>query len=169
MHDNSPISIFFLFWCEGVEDNSSMAINESLNDSLRIKYHYLHLSYLLQAIKWVLVNIIIRLFFRVHSIQLAWTWIDMILAGKELMWEGIMCGHIWMISSGNLAIRFGSDSLISITQMGWKEFQNHLLYGSRISSMGKMSLHIHILSCTLQRVQFNNKYLIIIMWVFFLD
>ncbi|OAY40077.1 hypothetical protein MANES_10G147600v8 [Manihot esculenta] len=35
----------------GVEDNSSMAINESLNDSLRIKYHYLHLSYLLQAIK----------------------------------------------------------------------------------------------------------------------
>ncbi|XP_021686665.2 beta-glucosidase 17 isoform X2 [Hevea brasiliensis] len=32
-------------------DNYSMSINDLLNDSLRIKYHYLHLSYLLQAIK----------------------------------------------------------------------------------------------------------------------
>ncbi|XP_043814486.1 beta-glucosidase 17 isoform X3 [Manihot esculenta] len=35
----------------GIQDNSSMPINDALNDSLRIQYHYLHLSYLLQAIK----------------------------------------------------------------------------------------------------------------------
>lgn len=35
-----------------------MPINDALNDSLRIQYHYLHLSYLLQAIKWVLIILI---------------------------------------------------------------------------------------------------------------
>ncbi|XP_037496901.1 beta-glucosidase 17 isoform X2 [Jatropha curcas] len=32
-------------------NNSSISINDALNDNLRIKYHFLHLSYLLEAIK----------------------------------------------------------------------------------------------------------------------
>ncbi|XP_037496905.1 beta-glucosidase 17 isoform X2 [Jatropha curcas] len=46
-YNNPPIYITE----NGLEDNSSISMKDALNDSLRIKYHKLHLSYLLEAIK----------------------------------------------------------------------------------------------------------------------
>ena len=50
-------------------NNRSLPIKDALKDSLRIRYHYGHLSYLLKAIKCVLMKKIVVSFFNLVMVE----------------------------------------------------------------------------------------------------
>ena len=50
-------------------NNISLPIKDALKDSLRIRYHYGNLSYLLKAIKWVLTKNIFVQFFNLVMVE----------------------------------------------------------------------------------------------------
>lgn len=129
-------------------NSSSWLVNEATNDTLRMKYHRLHLSYLLKAIEWAP--------WPVHLINWSRYWlviIDMTLAyinaGMELTWEDIMYGRFWITSSGILVILIGLGSLMLTSKTDWKDTSKTLVYGSKTFFRRKLTFPpLRLLYCT---------------------